>query len=138
MDIFLIALVALAIAGLVLSVVLSSSQKGGNTEEQLQDRLRENTAKVTQETLKRSSSTIKGQIGERFAPLAPGFGYELADARFLGSPVDYVVFEGLTAGNVTGVAFVEVKTGSLPLTPFQKQVKAAIEQGNVAWRVVEL
>ncbi len=97
MDTLLITLVVLAIGALFLAVIVSSSRKG-YTEAQLQDRLRENTAKVTQEALKRSSATVKGQIGERFAPFVPGFGYEPADARFLGSPIDYVVFDGLTDG----------------------------------------
>ena len=81
---------------------------------------------------------MKGQIGERFAPFIPGFGFEPADARFLGSPVDYVVFDGLADGYVSGVAFVEVKVGRLPLTPLQKQVSEAIKEGRVEWRVVQL
>lgn len=137
MDTLLIGLV-LGIGGLLLAVIVSCLRKGGYTEAQLQDRLRENTAKVTQETLKRSSATLKGQIGERFAPFVPGFGYEPADARFLGSPIDYVVFDGLTDGDVRGVAFVEVKAGALPLTPFQRQVKEAIDGQRVYFRVVQL
>jgi len=138
MDTLLIALVVLATGALLLAVIVSSLRKGGYTEAQLQDRLRENTAKVTQETLKRSSATLKGQIGERFAPFVPGFGYEPASARFLGSPVDYVVFDGISEGEIRGIVFIEVKTGSLPLTPFQKQIKRAIEERRVTWRVVEL
>jgi predicted Holliday junction resolvase-like endonuclease len=138
MDTLLIALVVLAIGALFLAVIVSSSRKGGYTEAQLQDRLRENTAKVTQETLKRSSATLKGQIGERFAPFVPGFGYQPADARFLGSPIDYVVFDGLTDGQIKGVVFVEVKTGAIPLTTFQRQVKEVIEGKRVVWRTVEL
>ena len=138
MDTLLIALLVLGIGALLLVVIMSSARKGGYTEAQLQDRLRENTAKVTKETLKRSSATVKGQIGERFAPFVPGFGYQPADARFLGSPIDYVVFDGLTDGQIKGVVFVEVKTGALPLTPFQRQAKEAIEGKRVTFRVVEL
>src|SRR2546423_4428780 len=43
-----------------------------------------------------SRSTLKGQIGEQLAPLLPGFEYAAADARFLGDPIDYVVFNGYT------------------------------------------
>lgn len=93
---------------------------------------------VRSDYAKRSSATLKGQIGERFAPFVPGFGYEPADARFLGSPIDYVVFDGLAAGQIKGVAFVEVKTGSARLTPFQQQVQEAIAGGRVDWRVLEL
>jgi len=107
-------------------------------EAQFQERLRQGSKQAAEETLRRSSASVKGQIGERFAPFVPGFGYEPADARFLGSPVDYVVFDGLTDGQIRGVAFVEVKTGAVPLTPFQKQVREAVTGGRVDWRVLEL
>src|SRR5438874_1310483 len=51
-------------------------------------------ATATKRSLNQSRSTLKGQIGEQLAPLLPGFAYEAADARFLGDPIDYVVFDG--------------------------------------------
>lgn len=44
----------------------------------------------------RSRSTLKGKIAEQIAPLLPEFLYNPADARFIGSPVDYIIFDGLT------------------------------------------
>ena len=107
-------------------------------ESQYADIVRKTSDKVAKDAVRRSSAAIKGQIGERFAPFHDGFGYEPADARFLGSPVDYVVFDGLADGEITGVAFVEVKVGALPLTPFQRQVSEAIRDGRIAWRVLQL
>src|SRR5882724_11599495 len=46
------------------------------------------------DSVERSRSTLKGQIAEQMAPLLPGFPFLPADARFLGDPVDYVVFKG--------------------------------------------
>jgi predicted Holliday junction resolvase-like endonuclease len=93
---------------------------------------------VREDTLKRSSAAVKGQVGERFAPFLKGFGYQPTDARFLGSPIDYVVFDGLSEGEVRGVAFVEVKTDGAWLSPFERQVREAVEGGRVKWRVVQL
>ena len=107
-------------------------------ESQYADIVRKTSDEVAKDAVRRSSAAIKGQIGERFAPFRDGFGYEPADARFLGSPVDYVVFDGMTDGEIKGVAFVEVKVGVLPLSPFQRQVSEAIRDGRVAWRVLEL
>ncbi len=107
-------------------------------ESQYADIVRKTSDKVAKDAVRRSSAAIKGQIGERFAPFQDGFGYEPADARFLGSPVDYVVFDGMTDGEIKGVAFVEVKVGALPLSPFQRQVSEAIRDGRVTWRVLEL
>jgi len=103
-----------------------------------ENRLREATEKAAEEAVKRSSFTIKGQVGERFAPFKGGFKYEPADARFLGSPVDYVVFDGMSEGEIKSVVLVEVKVGRLPLTPFQRQVQEAIKKGRVEWRIQEL
>src|SRR5215471_8493141 len=51
---------------------------------------------ASRKSVERSRSTLKGQIAEQMAPLLPGFSYSAADARFLGDPVDYVVFDGRT------------------------------------------
>ncbi len=130
--------VAALFAGCVLGALVVYWFDRGRFEAQLPERLRESNEQAAGEALKRSRATLKGQIGERFAPFEGGFGYEPADARFLGSPVDYVVFDGLTDGQIRGVAFVEVKVGALPLTPFQKQVREAVNEGRIAWRVLQL
>src|SRR3972149_7872646 len=100
---------------------------------QLADSVRQSREQTKEETLKRSSVTIKGQLGERFAPFVPGFGYEPAEARFLGSPVDYVVFDGLTEGEIRAIAFVEGKTGGATLSPYQRQGYERIKAGRVGW-----
>ena len=137
MEDLALAVVAL-FAGCVLGALVVYWFDRGRFEVQLPERLRESNEQAAEEALKRSRATLKGQIGERFAPFEGGFGYEPADARFLGSPVDYVVFDGLTDGQIRGVAFVEVKVGALPLTPFQRQVREAIKAGRVDWRVLQL
>ena len=136
MDTLLVAVVA--IASFLLGTLLLYPFLKAQFEAQYQLRQEQDKDRVTQEALRRSSATLKGQVGERFAPFVPGFAYQPADARFLGSPIDYVVFDGLSEGEIRAVAFVEVKTGAVPLTLFQKQVWDAIRGGRVDWRVVEL
>ena len=57
---------------------------------------------------------------------------------FLGSPVDLVVFDGLSAGDVRRVVFLEVKTGGAALTTRERQVRAVIEAREVAWAELRL
>jgi predicted Holliday junction resolvase-like endonuclease len=50
------------------------------------------------------------------APLLPEFPYSMADARFIGSPIDFVVFDGYTGARENGgpeisVVLVESKMG---------------------------
>ena len=71
-------------------------------------------------------------------PYLPEFGFNPKDVRFLGSPVDLVVFDGLSAGDVQRVVFLEVKTGGAMLTEREKQVRAVIEARQVAWAELRL
>jgi predicted Holliday junction resolvase-like endonuclease len=125
------------IVGIVLTVIANSSL-WRSRESEFDRRVNEAAEKIAEQKLRASTATLKGQIGERFAPLVKGFGYEPAAARFLGSPIDYVVFDGISDGQIREIAFVEVKVGRLPLTPFQRQVERAVKEGRVTWRVVEL
>jgi len=43
------------------------------------------------------------------------FQHHLKDVRFLGTPVDFVVFDGLDAGAVEKIAFIKVTTEASPL-----------------------
>lgn len=96
------------------------------------------------ESVEKSRSTLKGQIAEQMAPLLPGFLYEPADARFLGDPIDYVVFNGYTtlreertdAG--LEVVLLEVKQGGSALSPFQKAIAASVEAGRVRFEICRI
>ena len=56
--------------------------------------------------------------------------FEPGDWRFLGSPIDFIVFDGLTAGLVTQNVLVEVKTND-SLSRKQAVIKASIDAGAV-------
>src|SRR3990170_4783521 len=60
----------------------------------------------------KSQATTLGKVVEHFIPYLPGFRYNPRDTRFLGSPIDLIVFDGLSDGEVKEVVFLEVKTGS--------------------------
>ena len=94
---------------------------------------------VRQEVLERSRAVLKGKIGEQLAPLLPMFKHEPADARFLGSPVDYVVFDGYAEGDPRSITFVDVKTGkTAALTSIEQKLKLIIEQGKVKWETIHV
>ncbi len=86
----------------------------------------------------RSRATIRGQVAEQLAPMVPAFPYANADARFLGAPVDYVVFDGLSDDDDIEVVFVEVKTGRARLSPRERRVKDAIKARRVRYETLRL
>jgi predicted Holliday junction resolvase-like endonuclease len=83
----------------------------------------------------RSRSTMRGQIAEHFAPFLPDFPKDLkaSEARFIGKPVDFLVFRGMDDQNITELVFVEIKTGKARLTNTEKQVRDAIIEKRVRW-----
>jgi predicted Holliday junction resolvase-like endonuclease len=90
-------------------------------------------AEIREDAIARSRSVIVGKVTEHLIPHMPVFPFNPKDARFLGSPVDFVVFDGCDAGNVERVVFVEVKTNSGALTKRERQIRDAIEAGRVEW-----
>jgi len=58
---------------------------------------------------------------------------EDADVRFLGSPIDLVVFDGLAEGRVRRIVFLEVKTGRSGLTSRERCVRDVIQAREVEW-----
>lgn len=96
-------------------------------------------AKIKKEALERSRAALKGRVGEQLALLLPMFEYEPADARFIGSPVDYIIFEGHSEENPEGITFADIKTGETArLTSRQKGFKEAIEGGKVKWETIHV
>ena len=98
-----------------------------------------------EKSLSRSRNTIKGKISEQLAPILPGFPYAGSDFRFLGDPIDGVVFNGYTAlkedfskADELEVVIVEIKTGSSCLKKYQRAIREAVTQGRVRFEVVRI
>lgn len=90
--------------------------------------------KLRKDAVKRSKAVINGQVAEQMAPFLPDFPANPSDARFIGKPVDFIVFSGLSENEkIDEILFVEVKTGKSLLNEREKEVKKAIEQRKVRY-----
>ena len=101
------------------------------------------TNEIRKDSVNRSRSTLKGRISEQMAPLLPEFPFAPADARFIGNPIDFVVFDGYTKvkdekGDAISVVLVEVKKGKGKLTREETLIKKAVEEGRVSWQTILL
>lgn len=90
--------------------------------------------RIRLDAVRQSQSVISGKVHEQLLPYLPGFPFNPKDVRFLGSPVDLVVFDGLDAGALQRVLFVEVKTGQAGLTPRERQLRDVVRAGRVEWK----
>ena len=87
---------------------------------------------IREDAIKRSAAVTKGKATEHLTPYLPDFHYDPNDARFIGAPIDFIVFDGLSEGTLRNIVFVEVKTGQRPaLSAREKQVEDAVRAGRV-------
>ena len=87
-----------------------------------------------------SRTVTSGKVQEHLAPLLRPFAdrFNLREARFLGAPVDYVVFEGLEDGEIDQVTFVEIKTGTAGLSVRERRIRDAVLDGRVGFETITL
>ena len=83
---------------------------------------------------KKSSEVRLGQVSEHFAPLLKDFPYDTKNIRFLGSPIDLILFDI----DNNRIIFIEVKTGKSSQTKKQRQIRDIIKAGNVEYQVVRI
>ncbi len=88
---------------------------------------------IRKDAIDKSQSVTMGKMTEHMVPYLPGFGFNPTDARFIGSPIDLVVFDGLSDGDVKRIVFVEIKTGVSTLSTRERIVRDAILAKNIEW-----
>lgn len=93
---------------------------------------------IGREAIRGSQAAVTGRVLERVAPYLPDFGFNPRDMRFLGDPIDFVVFDGLSEGTVRRVVFVEVKSGGGDLNGNERKLKSAIVAGRVEWAMYRI
>jgi len=91
------------------------------------------TRAVRQDAVQRSLAVTAGKVYEQLVPYLPDFPFNPKDVRFLGSPVDFVVFDGLSDGHVNRIVFVEVKTGAADLSARERRIRDAVQASRVEW-----
>ena len=111
----------------------------------LEQRHSDALAYARRQSVGQSRAVLKGKMAEQMAPLLPGFAYLPADARFLGDPIDYVIFDGYSTvkdDNGTDedveIVMLDIKQGKSTLTSSQRKIAKAIEAGRVRFEVVRV
>lgn len=108
-------------------------------EAKIEEARRECEARIEaarREAIEKSKAVVLGKVSEQLAPYLPGFKYNPKDVRFIGSPVDFIVFDGLDEGNPREVVFLEVKTGKSRLSERERAVKKLVEEKKVRWETI--
>jgi predicted Holliday junction resolvase-like endonuclease len=99
---------------------------------------RDHTREARRDAVQRSQAATLGKVYEHLIPYLPDFRWNPKDARFLGAPVDFLVFDGLSEGHVRAIIFVEVKTGTSTMNARERLVRDAVTGRRVEWQQLNL
>ena len=93
----------------------------------------EELPKIRQESVKKSREILTGQFSEQLAPYMPNFPYSPTECKFLGKPIDFIVFKGLDSKEPVEVIFVEVKSGESKLSTVERKLRDVVRNKKVKW-----
>lgn len=83
---------------------------------------------------KKSMSVKYGQLSEQFMPFLDDFPYESQNFRFIGKPIDGIVFDF----EQDKIVFMEFKVNSSQLNDNQKKVKDMVSRGRVFFETMRI
>lgn len=138
--------------GVIITTIILSSTRNGRVQAEYEKYIAELELEHKQALLdaqKRSVNTsravLKGKMAEQFAPILPEFQYLPSDAKFLGDPVDYVVFDGYTDfrdGDGTAedieVILLDIKSGGARLSKGQQAIAQAVREGRIRFETLRI
>jgi predicted Holliday junction resolvase-like endonuclease len=99
---------------------------------------------IREDAIKRSKSVMLGKMWEQIVPhyRPTDFTFIPSDARFLGSPVDFVIFKGASEGEIEEVVFLEIKTSKSRMNSQQVKMKKIIDSlskdSKVRWETINI
>ena len=141
----IIALITIIVIAAVLAVLLA----GYTTRLKYESRFRQwqeaerrrweaEKERAIREAIQQSRAVLGGKFTEQMAPYLPQFSYDPTEARFIGSPIDFIIFPGLAQGEPKEIIIMEVKSGKPgQLTGAQRKIRQLIEDGMVRWELLQ-
>ena len=141
-----------ACIGIVLTTLILSGSRNGRIKAEYEQYIAELELEHQQALIhaqKRSVNTsravLKGKMAEQLAPIMPEFQYLPSDAKFLGDPVDSVIFDGYTdfrdgdgSAEDIEVVLIDIKSGGARLTKGQQAIEQAIKDGRVRFETIRI
>jgi predicted Holliday junction resolvase-like endonuclease len=111
-----------------------------NFENRVADELEKREKGIREDAIKRSTSVRVGKEIERLVPFFAEFQYNPRDIRWLGDPVDFVIFNGYSEAKDVGdlnklneIVICEIKTGKSRASKYERRIKELIEDRRIKW-----
>ena len=138
------ALIAIMVIIIILSIFatyyfarLSYERRFRRWQEAEALRWQEEMTQAVKAAVSQSRAVLGGKFTEQMAPYLPEFNYDPTEARFIGSPIDFIIFPGLSRGDPQEIVIMEVKSGHSQLTPAERKIRQLVEDGMVRWELIQ-
>ncbi|MCU4482983.1 Holliday junction resolvase-like protein [Acinetobacter ursingii] len=151
MSIWMAMLIGACIGVIITTLILSNTRNGRIRAEyeqyisELELEHQHALAQAQKRSVNTSRAVLKGKMAEQLAPIMPEFRYLPSDAKFLGDPVDYVVFDGYTdfrdgegRAEDIEVILMDIKSGGARLTKGQQAIAQAVQEGRVRFETLRI
>ncbi|ENV77608.1 Holliday junction resolvase-like protein [Acinetobacter ursingii] len=151
MSIWMAMLIGACIGVIITTLILSNTRNGRIRAEyeqyisELELEHQQALAQAQKRSVNTSRAVLKGKMAEQLAPIMPEFRYLPSDAKFLGDPVDYVVFDGYTdfrdgegRAEDIEVILMDIKSGGARLTKGQQAIAQAVQEGRVRFEILRI
>jgi len=129
MDIITIILIVIFLIGLAIAYWLGHKAGAFRRDKYWEGELPQHR----KDAILKSRAVLGGQFSEQLAPFLPDFKYFPTECRFVGKPIDLIVFKGMDEKDINEVVFVEIKSGKAKLSPVEKKLKETIKNKKVRW-----
>lgn len=138
--------------GIIVSCLILTNTRNGKIRaeyeqkiSQLQQQHQEEILNAQKRSVNTSRAVLKGKLAEQFAPILPEFPYLPSDAKFLGDPIDYIIFDGYSAfregqceADDIQIILLDVKSGNARLHQGQQAIAKAIQNKRVSFQTLHI
>ncbi len=151
MSIWMAMLIGVCLGVVVTTIILGQTRNGKIKAEyeqyiaELELEHQQALAQAQKRSVNTSRAVLKGKMAEQLAPIMPNFHYLPSDAKFLGDPIDYVIFDGYSdfrdgdgLAEDIEVVFMDIKSGGARLTKGQQAIAQAIAEGRVRFETLRI
>lgn len=133
-EFLFISLIIAAIIFIIIGYLIGKIITTHSINKEWEDKIPEQRA----DAINRSRASLGGKFSENLSPYFPDFPFHPTEMRWLGSPVDYIIFKGMDNDKIEELIFLEIKSGKSVLTAREKQIKKLIEEKKVSWKEYNL
>lgn len=102
-------------------------------EQRVKEEIEKREYEIRRDAIKRSARILSGKALEKLIPFLKEFPYDAHDLRWIGDPIDFIIFDGFSSGKINKVVFCEIKSGKSKLSSLQKKIKDIIKNKKVEW-----